>query len=364
MADTKRNSNIELLKIFAMFMIVLNHMIQTLSSTNPYFCNNDYVLPLNHATLSVHQFLLSNMAYSGVLGNSIFFICSAYYLIDSRRVKPEKIWLLFFENLIMSIGILIVVYLLRNGDIEKDLVFRSLFPNIMSNNWYVTCYLLFYPIHPLLNAAVSSLTKRQHLLFVAVSSVLYMGITFIRSDLLHNTTLITWIIIYFALAYIKIYCKAFMENSKLILIVLSGTIIGHLILMLVTNYLGIHYVFFEDKLLHWQKSNNPFIVGTAICLVMLATQKSFFSKMINQLSSLSLLVYIFHENILLRRYYRPLIFIWIHNVLSYEKIILWVLLATALVAIFSLVFSFVFDITVGKNLKHLLQTYLKPYDRD
>lgn len=51
----------------------------------------------------------------------------------------------------VSIIILIVTYVILQGNISAKIVLESLFPTTFANNWYMTCYLLFYAIHPLLN---------------------------------------------------------------------------------------------------------------------------------------------------------------------------------------------------------------------
>ena len=72
-------------------LIVISHVIQTLSDTNEYIPYQDYVVNLRIATTNIQCLVLSILRYSGALGNTIFFVCSAWYLLDSTKVNKRKI---------------------------------------------------------------------------------------------------------------------------------------------------------------------------------------------------------------------------------------------------------------------------------
>lgn len=67
-----RNSGIECLKIAAIILIVVSHVVQTLSDKNTFIQYHDYLLDLLRATCSIQKLILSILEYSGLLGNTIF----------------------------------------------------------------------------------------------------------------------------------------------------------------------------------------------------------------------------------------------------------------------------------------------------
>ena len=89
-----RNSGVELLKVFAIFLIVLSHVTQTLGSTNSLITFDDYVIHLGKSTLDVQEIILMLFRQSGALGNTIFFVCSAWFLIDKDRYARKKLFYL------------------------------------------------------------------------------------------------------------------------------------------------------------------------------------------------------------------------------------------------------------------------------
>lgn len=78
--QTTRESGIELLKIFAMFIIVIAHMVQTLTTPDPQLSYQGYVMDISRATTDVQTIILLILRHFGVFGNEIFFICSAWFL--------------------------------------------------------------------------------------------------------------------------------------------------------------------------------------------------------------------------------------------------------------------------------------------
>ena len=80
-----RDSGVELLKIIAVILIVISHVVLTLITENEYIPYSDYLLDCTHATTNVTVLLLAVMRHFGALGNWIFFVASAWFLLDSTN---------------------------------------------------------------------------------------------------------------------------------------------------------------------------------------------------------------------------------------------------------------------------------------
>lgn len=204
----------------------------------------------------------------------------------------------------ISVIVCCTVLFLRSGDLSFKLLIKQFFPTTFSNNWYMTCYILFYPIHGVLNKALSRMTQRDILCFATISGFIYIGIIFIKSGLFFSSPLLLWIVLYIILTYMKRY-SMWITNAKLNvdLLILSLTI--NTALIIGTNYLGLHINFFSDKVLRWWNNCNPFLLIAAFSLFNLVRNVHFKNKTINYISSMSMLIYVIHENDLLRTYYRP-----------------------------------------------------------
>lgn len=166
-----RNSSIELLKIVAIFLIVVSHVSQTLIDNNTYVPWNDYLIPTT-ATTDISKLIVLIFRYLGPLGNAIFFICSAWFLIDNNKVNGKKILKMILEIWTISVIICCSVLIMRRGNVSFKLLIKQFFPTTFSNNWFMTCYLLLYPIHGILNKALSQLTQKNCCVFP-----LYQGLS-------------------------------------------------------------------------------------------------------------------------------------------------------------------------------------------
>jgi hypothetical protein len=143
--------------------------------------SSDYILDLTLATADLQNFLLSLIYYGGVIGNTIFFISSAWFLIDSEKVNVKKWFSLFIEVWFISVLILIITLIGRSGDISFSIIIKSLLPTTFSTTWYMTCYLLFYPIHHILNKIIRGMDQRQLFGVTCILSIIYVGVNFIIS---------------------------------------------------------------------------------------------------------------------------------------------------------------------------------------
>ena len=197
------------------------------------------MLPLAESTTSVENFTLACLRYFGVFGNMIFFICTAYFLLESTKINLKKWFSLLAEVWSISVIILIIVLFARGGaNLSKDLILKSFLPITFENNWYITCYLMFYPIHVFLNRLIWSMNQKLLLKCCCSLLVLYSFFDFLLRKSFYSSDLVYWVVIYFVIAYLKYYLKDFRNNRKANVVLLSTGIIYHLGILLLTNYLG------------------------------------------------------------------------------------------------------------------------------
>lgn len=171
------------------------------------------------------------------------------------------------------------------------------------------------------------------------------GVVFFSSEI------ILWVTIYFIIAYIKHYLKYIAESININLCLLFFGIIGNTGLIFLTDVLGLKFSFLAKGLLRWNGSCNPFLILTAIALMNIARHGHFKNKVINNISKLSLLIYIIHENILIRYYYRPYIWQFIYENFGYAFVILWVFAVSFAVFAAAAAVSYLYKQTLQRIVK-------------
>ncbi len=345
----ERNSGIELLKLFAILLIISSHVFQTLAGlgdTDPI----PSAIPLDRATVNPQFFFASLFGYHGAFGNGIFFLCSAWFFLDGKIPSRRKLFQTLLTIWTVSVLLFGIAFPFSGGAMTPKLLLRQFFPTSYSNNWYLTCYLVFALICPVLNRLIFAMEQRR-LLLISVGLVLFrFGFCFLvrGSWELLGSELVTWIVIYFALAYAHRYLRKTIESPRRMAALLVAGLAAHLATVGLLNLLGLRFSAFSNRLLLFSSLLYPFPLLVSFALLMLARRATFHSKTINGLAGLSMLLYIIHENILLRRYYRPPFAELLLRRFGDGAPLLVLLVLTLIVALFALVCSILYALLLKK----------------
>lgn len=353
-----RSSGIELLKILAMFIIVISHVTQTLTSVNTDVPWTDYMIDISKASGNGVNMALLVLRTFGIFGNSIFFISSAWFLLNNDRVKAKKELKLFLDVWTISVLICGVVLLVRHGSISGKLLVKQFFPTLVANNWYMTCYLLFYPIHGILNKSIRAMSQRELLLAATALGTLYILVDYVVGQVLFPSMLILWITIYVIVAYAKLYMRDLIDNNKVnVLLVLVG-ILGNAGIIIATDLAGIKISFLQTKVMYWANNCSPFLLMAAFGLFNIFRNIDFSNRVINYISKMSLFIYMIHENMLLRTYYRPMLWHEVYNRFGYSHVLVWLLILAVEVFAFGLIMSILYEKTIERAVEKATDSLL------
>ena len=143
--QVKRNSSFELVKVLAVVMIVFSHAMPY-----EYEVVHPSAVNLSAATTNVQYFLAGMIHNLGQIGNIIFVISSAWFLLESKRASKEKVFQILLDCFVISVFFL-AVFLGAGYPLTGSQILRQLLPTTFENNWFISCYLLFSLVHPYLN---------------------------------------------------------------------------------------------------------------------------------------------------------------------------------------------------------------------
>lgn len=335
-----RQSGVELLKVVAIFLVVLSHVVQTLTSWS-----QPWTIDIYNGLTNPITFIIAILRYAGALGNIIFFTCSAWYLLDKDKTSYQKVMRMILDIFVISIIWFVPVLIWKRSELTRGDILHSLLPTFYSNNWYMTSYILFCFVYPVLNLSIKHLNQRKHLVVAVVLFSAYFGLSFLYS-FPWSTTCAFWVTIYYVMSYFKLYGTKLCESKKTNLIILLSAIALHILLIFISNYLYLQYG--RIGAMRWNGNNHPLFFLIAFSSLNLMRMTKFNSKGINYVSSLSMLIYIIHENILFRTYIRTLIWEWIYNNLGYDLVILWIFVYVMCLFIASLLVATLYRFTLEK----------------
>ena len=337
---TNRNSSIELVKLIAVFLIIC-------SSALPYGVtyNGGYdsvYVNLNNTEFSATHIVFTLFRWFGQIGDTLFIVCSAWFLCDSSRIKLKKAFKMIADSWVISVAGLIVALLLLSPQMTE--IVKSLFPVTFQLNWFVGCYIIYYLIHPMLNKAIDGLENKSFKRLIITLFIAYSIVGTVMQKY-YYTNLVAFICIHYFVMFYKRYGQdKFIRSKDMAIVVGSATLIVGWIICI--NFLGNKFGFLETKNLLGCTYINPIIIFIGIAILDIAVHREFHNVFVNAVAKCSLLIYLFHAN-----------YFW----LSYGKYWIWECIANtgigkigtveiiiALYVVVTIVLSVAYDISIGK----------------
>ena len=217
--EGQRNSSIELLRIIAMFMILMHHFVVH----NGY---DELNLPLGPERI----FFQLVMAGGGKVGVVIFFSISAWFFLDREQTiksNLKRVWIMERELLFWSL-ILVTFYLVFDrADLSMKLMVKSVMPLSMGLWWYATAYAIFLALLPFLAKGLKALGREYHLA-LAVTVLVIWGLTsFIPGMIGINDGFFGFIYLFILISAYKWYMEPFTTRQVWLMI---GTGLGFFLL--------------------------------------------------------------------------------------------------------------------------------------
>ena len=339
-----RESNLELLRIVAMFFIVLHHLIVHGMRNVGYLA-----YPLEEIYLDKQIPLIVLNAFTVVAVNC-YVLISGYFGINPTK---KKLWNLFAICAFYSVGHYLVYAILNDTFNIKTFVYSFLPFSHNQGLWFVTCYIGLFFISPLLNAAVSYLSEKKVSEWMKVLGGLaiitfYFGYLW-RTELNYNGYSIeNFIFLYMIGRYLNLKIQPVKRNVKVL--------ICYFVCTLITASLGIFFLEckgISDYLYYWAwRYNSPFVILGAVSLFMFFNSLTIRKKWINYIAASTFSVYLIHENV----HVNMLIYDYVHEFLlgmNIGYIILYLLMIGLLVfvgcVIIDLVRRWLFDVFMRNN---------------
>lgn len=290
-----RNSSVELLRIAAIVMVVLTHAVpEAFDCAGKAF---DYLSPTSDP-----QFLVAGLLSGlGLVGDVLFLVISAWFLVDSKRVKVSKVASMIMTVFTVSV-VWYLVFIALGYRPDAMTTVKQFFPTIFQNNWFISYYIVLYLIHPLLNAMIRCMGKKELGIAALLLGIMCFGVIWGAGVRLGVLRILVFVAIYFIVAWLKLYGAKFTSSVKANAVMLAVSAALYLALRIAMNYIGLEAGTLQGELHKWVHINNPVMLAFGISAFNLANRRNFVSKPINRLGALSMLIYIIHRNNLFVKY--------------------------------------------------------------
>lgn len=287
-----RQTNFELLRIIAMFMIVMHHSlihgVLTVSKTTLVSVGNPLSLSL-----------FSSFTFLGKVGVYLFVLITGYFMIDSQisLSKVVRLWLpVFFWSVVLTLICGSVVH-----QLTIKAILESLFPILLSKYWFMTTYVFMYLLIPFMNKMLLNLNRGQALALATIGIVILIPGSFVYGHLM-SSWLIKFCIAYCLGALIRRY--KLLGQERVILAGKRLLIISLLVDLLASfscSYLAfrlhsITFITYIKSIVAQGITVFSFLTALGLFIV-IGAKKVSYNKLINSVAATTFGIYLIHDNV-------------------------------------------------------------------
>lgn len=281
----KRNTGINLFKLFSMFMIALLHVLGMGGITGAAAGTSSYY-PV---------YLMQNAAFCAV---NCYALVSGYLMLG-KKIKPSRITELWFEVFFYSVSISAIMMIVYRDLFSARNIVYAVTPIISNQYWYMTSYFMMYLFVPMMNKFADAANKKVFTATIVVILVLTTGSLIIKQDgfRLNDGYSPIWLMIMYL---VGAYMKKFNVGAKMKKWLA-------LLLYVISSLCSFILCVFSKKLLKIMLGNDisylsytsPFVVLSAIFLFIFFSKLKFgkrTGKLINYITPAALGVYLIHTH--------------------------------------------------------------------
>ena len=271
--NTKRQSNIELLRILAMMLIMVGHCYVRFHPLPQEGAMADSPLT------SFLDVMLSCITTTGV---GIFIAISGWFGIKFKTQGLAKYLFMVFFTLWALYGIALALHLS-----EFNLSGLKTCMGFYEGYWFVLGYLGLYLITPLLNTFIEHATKKE-LQIVLLSYYLFQSyISWLSGwyDYYNGYSIFLFAGIYLTAAYLRRYPVDWMDKYA------PQLWVATILLMTVIAYLSLWGLGFAGRQI---RDDNPLAIIASILLVITFSKLKFQNRLVNWLAASCFAVYLIH----------------------------------------------------------------------
>lgn len=199
----ERNVGVDIAKILAIFFVMVHHV-------------SDCGLTINLQTptmLSWIHSLVHSVAYSCI---DIFALATGYLCVDSK-CKYSRLATLWLSAVFWGVLMLLLCQFVGGHEIVAKQYIKALMPVLGRQYWFLTAYFMLFLFMPLLNAAVSAMSKQEYNRFLAAVLIFMCGYTNLGVDpfgLSGGYSFLWLAVVYLFGAYIKRYSPIRIGSAK------------------------------------------------------------------------------------------------------------------------------------------------------
>ena len=147
-----RNYGLDLSKIFAMFLIILSHIL--------------YPGGVMESIVDIDRFVILNIFRILSLSCiNIFALATGYLSINKTSIKTSKIIKLLINVMFYSVFITLIIILINPNKITINYIIKSI---DIGSYWYLKAYVALYLLLPFINKLIRSISIKEYKIIIYI----------------------------------------------------------------------------------------------------------------------------------------------------------------------------------------------------
>ena len=277
---SSRQSNMELLRILAMFLVVVTHVN---------FFSIGWPTPADVDSSPTASFVRIFMESLSIVSVNVFVLISGWFGIN---ITLKKFYKFVFQCLFFSIGIWLFFFFLNIRDLQWTMVLSSLLKSVFcADLWFVYAYIGLLIMAPVLNQFIGYVTPRvlrRFLLCFFIFEFIY-GWIFEGNGFNAGYSVFSFIGLYMLGRYLKLYpCRISQLNSRIDSLMYFGASICTACICLLVLKLGINDI---QRVFSYL---SPLVILASVALLLCFSKLTFQNRAVNYIAASSFSVFLFH----------------------------------------------------------------------
>lgn len=261
-----------------------------------------------------------------MISNLLLFICivhvNSYVLVSGyfqskSTCKQSKVWSLINANWFYRVIIVIILTSVGAISLSKVQILKQIFViDITDSYWFIKMYLALYLFSPFLNKLIDQLTKNEYNKLLIILTVILSIIPYFTGEQGFSNTGYTiqhFIYLYLIGGYLRKYpiersylfkrCSKQLKQVIFITIFIICAILNYIIYISSQSLNNVNSLVNDitnNLILMSRAYSNPIVIVQTIAFVLFFETLNIRSKIINNLATLTLGIYLVHDNPLMR----------------------------------------------------------------
>ncbi len=289
----QRNPSFEILRVVAMFLIVVWHFLMHGVGVKPHGVSGDAASLFNLCSIELIGCLAK-------VSTNCYILISGYFMIRQTKPKWEKIPKTWMPIAFYSLVIFFLFLAFSSRHLGWNDFWQSLFPLYNNRYWFATRYVALVALAPFLAIVAQALTRRQYLVLLAVMAVINFDFL-LGSRMSGNNSLLWFIFLFYTGGYIRLHFNHEGTNhfGKAYFAVATA-----LAVIFLCRLVGLYSLWTMPMMIDYHDNNGILFIAALLLFLWTARYKApdnWLVRLMVRIAPLTFGVYLIHDNLLVRR---------------------------------------------------------------